>query len=91
MPRIYARAIPLAALLLAAPAVAHMDYPAECCNGKDCYPVACEALTEHRDDSVTWRQFTFTRDKVRPSHDRACHVCVFNGSAPLCAFVQQSS
>jgi hypothetical protein len=90
----------LAALAVAGVALAHdapsgWEYPSDCCHGVgaggDCHPVPCETLVEER-DGLHWRNFHFTKDQVRPSKDRQCHVCVgTNGDGemkyPHCAFV----
>ena len=66
--------------LAVAPAAAHSFYDKACCADADCHPVACERITavnggfEFRAyDRVT---YFFTRDKMKPSQDESCHVCV---------------
>jgi hypothetical protein len=88
--------------LLAPAAWAHSFYPTECCSGQDCQPVDCDALREEEHGAVSYSPKTaayppekpatyiFTRDRVKPSQDDRCHVCV-NGGRPLCVFVQQGS
>lgn len=91
----------LALLLLAGPASAHemaagLDYPLECCSGRDCRPVVCDQLEEIgagriRDiDSGT----VYAREQVRPSPNGQCHLCTAGGhpkGAGICAFVVNGS
>lgn len=85
----------LFALALAAPALAHDWYPPGCCHGTDvggdCHPVACEELSEQNDGAWKWRGYTFSKDRVHPSQDKTCHVCVFHEVAPMCVFIQMGT
>jgi hypothetical protein len=63
------------------PARAHDWYDRQCCGDNDCRPVPCEQISaqnggfEYRDarDRAT---YFFTRDKMKPSFDENCHVCL---------------
>lgn len=85
------------ACALAAPAArahAHEFYDAQCCGGADCHPVACEQITavpggfdyqDPRDHAI----YFFTRNKMIPSQDDRCHVCL-HGSithSPQCLYL----
>lgn len=87
------------ACALAAPAArAHDWYDSQCCQEHDCRPVPCETITavpngfDYKDPHDHAIYF-FTRDKMKPSQDERCHVCL-HGSvvhAPLCLYLPVSS
>lgn len=72
-------------------ASAHGWYDPMCCSDKDCHPInSCEELVEQKDGTVKWGEYTFTKDKEKPSHDSKCHVCIYNGT-PLCFYTLQGA
>lgn len=87
-------------LLIPAAAPAHEWYPPSCCGGTDCQPVECESLREEDHGALSYspreaayppqlpQSYRFEREKVLPSHDARCHVCI-NAGKPLCAFTIQ--
>lgn len=91
-----------ACYLLVTAAFAHEFYPQECCAGKDCQPVACDALREEGQGAISYSPreatyppkppatYIFDKRKVRPSLEDRCHVCISYG-LPVCVFVQQGS
>lgn len=78
-------------LLSTSSVLAHSWYPTECCSDKDCKPIPCESIGEDAKGNLTYNGFTFTKDKEHPSKDSSCHVCIFNGNAPICIFTIQGS
>jgi hypothetical protein len=68
----------------------HNWYPTECCSGKDCTAVPCDTLAEQTDGTIKYLEFTFTKDQIRPSLDKDCHVCIA-GSTPRCVFIQTNT
>src|SRR5882724_1695133 len=56
---------------------AHDWYPAACCSGVDCHPIAsCSELTEGLKGTVDWGKYHFQDFQVHPSLDNQCHVCI---------------
>jgi len=93
---VLALVITLVDALLGAPAMAHDFYDKACCANHDCHPVACETITavpqgfdyvDPRDHAV----YFFTRDKMLPSADDRCHVCLHGEwmpqPAPVCLYL----
>jgi hypothetical protein len=79
-------------LLICAATLAHLWYPPECCEQKDCHQVPCEQLTEHRDGRVEYHGIFFKGSMVRNSLDAMCHVCLYEPRGiPYCVFVQHNS
>lgn len=95
-------AVFISALLLIDPVDAHSWYDEECCDGKDCHPVDCDAISEEP-DGFHWHYgprrsdaLLFTHSQLRPSRDGYCHVChqmLFNGnpSNPICIYLRQTT
>lgn len=82
------------AALWAATALAHSWYPPDCCAGKDCKPIACNALTiEGR--IIVYREqeqlyFADVRN-TRISPDELCHICIWPGTKTIrCLFTPQN-
>ena len=80
-------------LSLAEPALAHDQYPRDCCSGQDCRPalVGEIELTKEGLYHVIPTGELFTRSQVRPSFDENFHRCLYDPSNPksrtLCVFV----
>lgn len=80
------------------PVRAHSWYDADCCSDNDCHPIdSCDELHEQPDGSYRWtspkgQSFSFRKDRVRPSKDAHCHVCVLDNppyyQGGLCAYIQ---
>jgi hypothetical protein len=77
------RTIAAAMLLIAVVSAAegHSWYDKNCCHDKDCHPVPCEEIEKIRDgwfwrDAATKQRHWFPHDRLKASHDDACHVCV---------------
>lgn len=73
----------------------HSFYSKQCCADRDCHPVACEQINavpggfEYRDARGS---YFFTRDKMLPSQDENCHVCILYGehaptASPTCVYL----
>jgi hypothetical protein len=75
-------------------------YDKNCCGNHDCHPIACERIVannggfEYRD--YAGATYFFTRDKMKPSQDEQCHVCLHRVNswsspgerpAPLCLYL----
>jgi hypothetical protein len=64
-------------------ALAHSFYDTSCCADQDCHPVACEQISavaggfQYREARAT---YFFTRDKMKPSQDENCHVCIHHAN-----------
>src|SRR5215831_6874142 len=59
----------------------HSWYDDKCCHDKDCHPVACEEIEKISEgwlwrDAATKQRHWFPHDRLKASHDDACHVCV---------------
>lgn len=78
----------MALLIWAATAHAHSFYDLECCQDKDCRPVACSEVRRVGPGWV-WKDRSFTPAMLRFSPDGNCHVCV--GVAPHCIYLPQGS
>jgi hypothetical protein len=70
-----------AVMLVTGPATAHSWYSEKCCHDKDCHPVPCEEIEKISDgwiwrDLATKQRHWFPHDRLKASHDDACHVCV---------------
>ena len=77
--------------VLTTPSRAHDWYDHDCCSDSDCKPIeSCSELEELEDGRWKWNGYIFRKDKVRPSKDSKCHVCIFRG-LPMCTYVQQGS
>lgn len=94
--------IALTTLFIITPVLAHDWYPPQCCNGDlengDCHAVPCDQLTEQDKGEYSWKNYTFSRERVFSSQDAKCHVCVGNGKPgggqdgyPYCVFIQQGT
>jgi len=72
----------------------HSWYPIECCTDKDCRPVPCEQI-EKLGDGFVWLEHStkqkhyFPKNRLQPSQDDVCHVCVSPKTWPsgICLFV----
>jgi hypothetical protein len=80
----------LAFFLFTTPALSHSWYPSDCCSGKDCKPVECDQLVETR-NGIVYKDKLFTRDKIRPTQDFNCHICMNEELGPLCVFTMPST
>jgi len=77
----------------------HSWYPPECCSGQDCKPVLCEQIEELSNGSLRYENLEYTRDKVKPSQDKFCHVCAAASVdkylklnyTPRCIFIHNNS
>jgi hypothetical protein len=67
----------------------HSWYPLSCCSDNDCHPVPCDQLLEGVNGTFVWESMIFAKDRVYSSMDQFCHVCHI-GTAPICAFIQNS-
>ena len=72
----------------------HSWYDENCCQEKDCHPVPCEQIEKLREgwlwrDAATKQSHLFPRDRLKASHDEACHVCVSPGTTPsgICIYL----
>ena len=83
----------VAVLALADPALAHDQYPRDCCSGQDCRPALVGEIELTRDGLylVVPTGELFTRSQVRPSFDGNFHRCLYDPSNPksrtICVFV----
>jgi len=61
-------------------------YDSDCCsaNGDECKPVICGELKPHRGGDVYYKDIR--AEKVRPSKDKDCHVCI-SGGRVWCVYV----
>lgn len=50
-------------------------YPATCCGGQDCAPVACDTIDETA-TGARWDGVDFVKHNILPSGDHSCHACV---------------
>ena len=70
----------------------HEFYSQECCENKDCKPVACEEIISV-DGGWMWRSIKFRFDMMKMAPDGNCHVCIatnaFHASAngPRCIYL----
>jgi hypothetical protein len=76
-----------ALMLVSGAATAHSWYHEKCCHDKDCHPVPCEQIEKLREgwlwrDAATKQRHWFPNDRLKASHDEACHVCVSPGTTP---------
>lgn len=55
--------------------LAHSWYPAACCSGTDCAPVACESIDERSGGVMTWNGWVYTPNQIKISQDVGCHAC----------------
>lgn len=87
-------------LLLTTNAFAHSWYDHECCSDKDCHPIEdCDELIDNADGSVRWKDFVFSKERVKPSQDKYCHVCVYESKGgygyqnktPMCVYIQHGT
>jgi len=82
------RVLQMLALLLSAwPAQAHDFYDKTCCGGHDCRPVPCETIRAEPGgfdftDPLDRASYFFSRDKMKPSQDGQCHVCIYRSVSP---------
>jgi hypothetical protein len=67
------------AVTLAHDAPGGFVYPRDCCNSKDCRPIACSTIKSNSDGSASWTGLLFYPEQVRMSGDAMCHVCVAYG------------
>lgn len=90
----------LGLFLSQAPVYAHDWYAPKCCSSMDCHPIdSCSELSENNDGSYSYGKLTFSKDKVHPSEDNKCHVCIGKYGAfgtipvdtPLCVYIQEGS
>lgn len=65
---------------------AHSWYPAACCSDKDCHVVPCGQLTF----DGAWHWYSYVFEKVMPSPDGLCHVCVNSVGKGVCLFVNMT-
>jgi hypothetical protein len=80
--------------LLIAMILVHSWYDERCCHDKDCHPVPCEEIEKLREgwlwrDAATKQRHWFPNDRLKASHDEACHVCVSPGTTPsgICIYL----
>src|SRR6266699_3530962 len=74
---------------------AHDFYSNACCSGQDCHPVECDELINGKDLSINWHKYNFTKDQIKASEDKRCHVCIHdyigfgtaNYSKPMCVYI----
>src|SRR5262245_28550908 len=81
-------------MLISGAANAHSWYSNECCHDKDCHPIPCEQIEKIGDgwlwrDAATKQRHWFPHDRLKVSHDDACHVCVSPETRPsgICLYV----
>ena len=81
-------------ILLIAVMLVHSWYDEKCCQEKDCHPVPCEQIEKLREgwlwrDAATKQSHLFPKDRLKASHDEACHVCVSPETTPsgICLYV----
>jgi hypothetical protein len=72
----------------------HRWYDEKCCHDKDCHPVPCEEIEKISDgwlwrDMATKQRHWFPHDRLKASHDDACHVCVSPMTRPsgICLYL----
>ena len=72
----------------------HSWYDDKCCHDSDCHPVPCEEIEKISDgwlwrDKATKQRYWFPHDRLKASHDDACHVCVSPKTIPsgICLYV----
>ena len=78
----------------AAVMLVHSWYDEKCCHDKDCLPVPCEEIEKISDgwlwrDKATKQRYWFPHDRLKASHDDACHVCVSPQTIPggICIYL----
>ena len=83
-----------AVMLFNGAAAAHSWYDEKCCHDRDCHPVPCKDIEKLGDgwvwcDTATKHPYWFPHDRLRASHDDACHVCVSPNTIPsgICLYV----
>jgi hypothetical protein len=80
----------LSMFLLTAPVKAHDWYDRDCCSKADCRPIDnCDEIQELPKGMAKWGKYLF--DKVRPSQDNKCHVCITSWEKPMCVYTQHGS
>ena len=83
-------------LLLSVVVLAHSWYDEGCCHDKDCHPVPC-AQVEKISPGWQWRdgnqRHWFPPDRLKPSQDGQCHVCVSPRTTPsgICLYLPEES
>jgi len=85
---------PLDAQSIVALMLVHSWYDDKCCHDKDCRPVPCEEIEKISDgwlwrDRATEQRHWFPHDRLKASHDDACHVCVSPKTIPsgICIYL----
>lgn len=85
---------PLDAQSIVALMLVHSWYDDKCCHDKDCRPVPCEEIEKISDgwlwrDRATEQRHWFPHDRLKASHDDACHVCVSSKTIPsgICIYL----
>lgn len=74
---------------------AHSWYSNACCGEMDCFPVACDQITEV--EHGNWMYLptgnVFGSEQIHPSKDKNCHVCLSGGKPrrSICAYIQQGA
>jgi hypothetical protein len=74
----------------------HSWYDESCCHDKDCHPVPCEQI-ERLKFGWQWRngkvRHWFPPDRLKASHDTACHVCVSPDTIPsgICIYLPEEN
>lgn len=76
------------AIYLSSIILAHSWYDPWCCNDKDCRPVPCTELIEQNNGDLEYKGYIIPKDKIKPSQDKDCHVCIFLEQG-RCAYVHQ--
>ena len=81
-------------ILLIAVMLVHSWYNEKCCHDKDCHPVPFEEIEKISDgwlwrDAATKQRYWFSHDRLRTSHDDACHVCISPMTIPsgICLYL----
>jgi hypothetical protein len=81
-------------ILLIALTLVHSWYDENCCHDRDCHPVPCEEIEKMSDgwlwrDAATKQRHWFPHDRLKASHDDACHVCVSPKTTPsgICLYL----
>ena len=85
---------PIGAQSLVTLMLVHSWYDDKCCHDQDCRPVPCEEIEKISDgwlwrDRATEQRHWFPHDRLKASHDDACHVCVSPKTIPsgICIYL----
>ena len=80
----------LSIFLLTSSVKAHDWYDRECCSNEDCRPVEnCDEIEILPNNKAKWQDKIF--EKIKPSKDNKCHVCITHWGKPMCTYVHMGT